>query len=234
MCLCDGILAYNPDAELITCDPSLRIFSIGETFLPSKCNHLILEWNFSNMHVFESSLLHPGFFSCWSLSSIGSHGSLPVVLLRVETGHIISRSAGYSGRLGLDHYVGSWKTHTQTKNRETFINTRSFCISLYPPLSCHHIELLHRTEHCPGLFMGRVGTPTKKANTWYLWSLVLRWRWGQWGWSAGSAPGEWTDGTGYDLLQSGLEIPGYSPLDHSYLMCKNEHTHRLRGNMKHF
>lgn len=91
------------------------------------------------------------------------------------------------------------------------------------------------SAHCSGLIWRKMNT--EKANTFYLWSLVLRWRWGRWGWSAVSARGEWTDGTGYDLLRSGLGILGYSPLDRSYLVCKNEHTHThrgFRGNMNHF
>lgn len=78
---------------------------------------------FKSVRVFQSLLLHPGFFSSWSLSCTGSHGSLPIVLIRVETGHVTSRGAGYSGRLRLDHYVGSWRTHEQTKDVETIINT---------------------------------------------------------------------------------------------------------------
>lgn len=85
-----------------------------QDFSPFKCQHLILGGNFKCVNIFESLLLHPGFFSCWSVSCTGCHGSLPVVLICVKTGDITSRTAGCSGRLRLDHYVGSWKTHTQT------------------------------------------------------------------------------------------------------------------------
>lgn len=73
---------------------------------------------FKRVSVFGSLLLHPGLFSCWSVCCTGCHGSLPVVLILVKTGDIISRTAGCSGRLCLDHYVGSWKTDTEKTEKQ--------------------------------------------------------------------------------------------------------------------
>lgn len=59
----------------------------------------------------KSLLLHPCFFSCWSVSCTGYHCSLPAVRVLVKTGHIISRVAGCDSGLSLNHNVGSWKAN---------------------------------------------------------------------------------------------------------------------------
>lgn len=80
----------------------------GRKGLNVKMARPVIHWLLFSCGGSDYLLLHPGFFTGWSVSCVGRHASLPVVLIRVKTGGVARSAARRRGGLCLDHYVGSW------------------------------------------------------------------------------------------------------------------------------